>query len=61
MLFIVPAAYRAASHTLFLFAVWLLASAAPGPVVASDPNDSSNGASAREETGAFRSHGGWDW
>ena len=52
MLFILPAAYRAASHTLFLFTVWLLASTASGPVAASDQNDSSEGASVQEETGA---------
>ena len=50
MLFIVPA-----SHTPFLFTVWLLASTASGPVAASDQNDSSNGASVQEETGATHS------
>ena len=47
-----PAAYRAVLLVLFLSALALLASTASVPVVASDPNDSSDGASAREETGA---------
>ena len=49
-----PAAYRAVLRVLFLSAVALLASTASGPVVASDPNDSSDGASARGRDGRDR-------